>query len=229
LSKQNKILQLRQSLDHKAAENNRLYILLLLLILAFIGLWAYRTKHSQIRFREMAHHDDLTGCLNRKHFLDVAEKALHHLQKTHTHACLLILDMDHFKRINDTHGHLNGDKVLRHVAMTCREELRTSDIYGRLGGEEFGILIPDCLCEQGSDIGRRICQSLAATSASLDNGVRVTVTASVGLACTDTVGWDLRQLLTQADRALYGAKRDGRNRLSVHADDTDDPEHDMFP
>ncbi|HET8554208.1 MAG TPA: GGDEF domain-containing protein [Rhodanobacteraceae bacterium] len=224
LSKQNRILQLQQSLDHKAVENNRLYMLLLLLVLAFIGLWAYRTKHSQIRFREMAHHDDLTGCLNRKHFLDVAEKTLHHLQKTHTHACLLILDMDHFKQINDTHGHLNGDKVLRHVAMTCREELRASDIYGRLGGEEFGILIPDCLCEQGSDIGRRICHALAATSASLDDGVRVTVTASVGLACTDTAGWDLRQLLTQADQALYGAKRGGRNRLSVHAESTDSRE-----
>lgn len=227
LSKQNKILQLRQSLDQKAAENNRLYILLLLLVITFIGFWAYRTKHSQIHFREMAHHDDLTGCLNRKHFLDLAERNLHHLHKTKTHACLLILDMDHFKQINDTHGHLNGDKVLRHVAMTCREELRTSDLFGRLGGEEFGILISDCKCEQGSEVGHRICQTLAATSSTLDDGARVTVTASVGLACTDSAGWDMRQLLTKADQALYGAKRDGRNRLSVHADDGGSPERGM--
>ncbi len=221
LSKQNKVLQLQQSLNRKAVVNNRLYVVVLLLVLAFIGFWAYRTKHSQMRFRRMAEHDDLTGCLTRRHFLELAEQRLRCMGKTRTQACFLILDIDHFKRINDAHGHMNGDRVLEHTAAICRKELRTADLFGRLGGEEFGILIPDCSCEQGTVIGRRICHALAVTPASLDGDDRVPVTVSVGLASTDRAGWSLRQLLIRADEALYVAKRDGRNRLFVHADGAD--------
>lgn len=218
LGKQNRILQLRQSLDRKSAETSRLYILLLLLVLFSIGLWAYRTKHSQLRFRRMARHDDLTGTYSRQYFMDQAEQTLQRLHKAASQACLLILDMDHFKQINDQYGHIHGDTVLRHVARTCRSELRDSDVFGRLGGEEFGILMPGCASAHGREIGERIRMAL------LDHPVRVSadqsimVTTSIGMACTGDHGYALKGLLSKADAALYEAKRGGRNRLVVSSD-----------
>ena len=213
LSKQNRILQLRQSLNRKSAETNRLYIALLLVVLASIAFWAWRIKHSQIRFRAMARHDDLTGIFNRQHFFDQAELTLHRLHKTDAHACLLILDMDHFKRINDAYGHVAGDTVLKHVVRTCREQLRDSDLFGRLGGEEFGILMPGCSIAQGTEIGERVRRSLAQSPVQVLESETVTVTSSIGLACTEEHGYALKPLLMAADHALYGAKRGGRNRL----------------
>jgi diguanylate cyclase (GGDEF)-like protein len=216
LAKKNKILQLHQSLDRKSEETNRLYTTLLLLVLASIAFWAWRIKHSQVRFRKMARHDDLTGIFNRQHFFDQAERILHRLQKTGDHACLMILDMDHFKRINDAYGHVAGDMVLKHVVRTCREELRDSDLFGRLGGEEFGILMPGTGITQGTEIGERVRRSLAQSPVQVLESETVTVTSSIGLACTEEHGYAVKPLLMAADHALYGAKRGGRNRLAVH-------------
>jgi diguanylate cyclase (GGDEF)-like protein len=213
LAKKNKILQLRQSLDRKSAETNRLYITLLLLVLASIAFWAWRIKHSQIRFRKMARHDDLTGIFNRQHFFDQAGHALHRLQKSGGHACLMILDMDHFKSINDAYGHVAGDTVLKHVVRTCREQLRDSDLFGRLGGEEFGILMPGCSVAQGTEIGERVRRSLAQSPVQVQESGTVTVTSSIGLACTEEHDYAFKPLLMAADHALYEAKRTGRNRL----------------
>ncbi len=218
LAKKNKILQLRQSLDSKSAETNRLYIALLLLVLASITFWAWRIKHSQIRFRKMALHDDLTGIFNRQHFFGQAERTLQRLHKAGDHACLMILDMDHFKRINDAYGHVAGDTVLKHVVRTCRKQLRDSDLFGRLGGEEFGILMPGTSIAQGTEIGERVRRSLAQSPVQVRESETVTVTSSIGLACTEEHGYALKPLLMAADHALYGAKRAGRNRLVTRTD-----------
>ena len=215
LSKQNKILQLRQSLDRKSAETNRLYIMLLLLVLFSIGLWAYRTKHSQLRFRRMARHDDLTGIYSRQYFMEQAEQALHRLHKGASQGCMLIMDMDHFKRINDQYGHIHGDAVLRHVAHVCRSELRESDVFGRLGGEEFGILMPGCASAHGREIGERIRTALLERPVEISASESIMVTTSIGMACTGDYGYALKRLLSKADSALYEAKRGGRNRLVV--------------
>ncbi|GAB3025251.1 hypothetical protein GCM10027285_03960 [Oleiagrimonas citrea] len=215
LSKQNKILQLRQSLDRKSAETSRLYILLLLFVLASIGFWAYRTKHSQLRFRRMAREDDLTGTFNRQHFLDCASRLLQRMQKTDNEACLMILDMDHFKRVNDMYGHITGDVVLKHVTNICRHELRTSDVFGRLGGEEFGILMPGCTPQQGKEVGDRMRRALVNAPIQVLENESLTITASIGLASTRTSGYQLKRLLVHADEALYEAKRNGRNQLMI--------------
>lgn len=215
LSKQNKILQLRQTLANKATETSRLYIIVLLLLLAIIVLWLYRIKHSQLRFRRMARTDGLTGAFNRQHFLDEARRMLGRLHKDHTGVCLVLLDLDHFKQVNDTHGHAAGDVVLSHAVATCQRELRASDMCGRLGGEEFGMLMPACSCAQGEEITTRIRRALAATPIQLDTGAEVHVSASFGLACSAISGYELHQLLSVADAALYRAKRGGRNRLAV--------------
>ncbi len=213
LGKQNRILLLRQSLDRKSAETSRLYIVLLLLILAFIGFWAYRIKHSQVRFRRLARHDGLTGACNRQHFFEQAEAILQRLQRSGQPACLLILDMDHFKRINDVHGHACGDMVLQHVIRICRDYARPSDIIGRLGGEEFGILMPDCDGTLAMETGERIRHALALSPVRIRHAETLTVTASIGLACSDLHGHALKPLLVAADHALYAAKRGGRNRV----------------
>ena len=212
LSKQNIILRLQQALNTKAVETSRLYIVLLLMVLTSIVLWLFRLKRSQLRFKMLSHHDGLTGIFNHQHFVSETDRALRLLEKKHGTACLISIDLDHFKQINDTHGHAMGDAVLRQTATTCRQQLRPDDLFGRLGGEEFGILLIDCSRDQGMIIADRIRAAIEATPAIEDSCV-ASFSASVGLACTDTSGYGLQRLRREADAALYRAKRTGRNRV----------------
>ena len=127
-------------------------------------------------------------------------------------ACLISIDLDHFNLINDTHGHAMGDLVLKHTVFLCRRQLRPTDLFGRLGGEEFGILLPDCTREQGVAIADRIRMAIESTPVEGD-GRLVTFSASIGLASTDSSGYELQLLRKEADAALYRAKRTGRNRV----------------
>lgn len=213
LARKNRILKLRQALASKAAETDRLYVALLVVIILLISLWLYRLKHSQMHFRRMARHDDLTGLFNRNHFLNEAKRVLQRLSRDGANACFVIMDLDHFKRINDIYGHVAGDEVLMQAAEACRRELRASDVFGRLGGEEFAILMPSCSEKQGIEIGERIRQALCAAPIKLITRESITVSASFGLTTTDASGYRLIQLLVDADGALYAAKRAGRNRL----------------
>ena len=212
LSKQNSILRLEQALNTKAVETSRLYIALLLLVVASIALWLYRLKRSQLRFKKLSRHDGLTGIFNHQHFVSEADHALRLLEKRLGTACLISIDLDHFKMVNDTHGHTMGDAVLKQTAATCRQQLRPSDLFGRLGGEEFGILLLDCTRDQGMLIADRIRIAIEATPA-IEDGSVVSFSASVGLASTDTSSYDLQRLRRDADAALYRAKRTGRNRV----------------
>ena len=212
LSKQNSILRLQQALDTKAVETSRLYITLLLLVLVSIVFWLLRIKRSQLRFKMLSYHDGLTGIFNHQHFVSEAERVLRVLEKRHGGGCLISIDLDHFKQINDTHGHATGDVVLKHTVALCKRQLRPTDLFGRLGGEEFGILLPDCTQEQGMAIADRIRTAIEATPVSSDGGL-VAFSASIGLAATDSCGYELQRLRKEADAALYRAKRTGRNRV----------------
>lgn len=212
LSKQNNILRLQQALDAKAMETTRLYNLLLMLLLGSIALWLYRLKRSQLRFKALSSLDGLTGILNHQHFVGEAGRALRQMERKPAPACLVALDLDHFKQVNDAYGHAIGDEVLRHAVTVCRQQLRPVDLFGRLGGEEFGILLPDCPLDQGVDIAHRIRRALAESPMTKGAAV-VEISASVGLACTDTCGYELQRLYAEADAALYRAKRAGRNRV----------------
>ena len=216
LNKQNQILQLQQALDHKAMVTSRLYIALLLTILASIGLWLYRLKRSQLRFMRLARRDGLTGIFNRQHFVEEAEQALRYVAKSQRGACLILIDLDHFKNVNDTHGHIAGDNALRRAVLICQQHLHSSDVFGRIGGEEFGILLPECTLIQALERAERIRQAIQATPDAETE--HVPITASFGIASTTHYGYDLRRLLIAADSALYRAKRDGRNRVVVSMD-----------
>lgn len=218
LSKQNSILRLQRALDTKAAETSRLYITLLLLTLAFIIAWLFRLKRSQLRFKRMSFHDGLTGIYNHQHFIGEAERLLRTLEKKQGPACLISIDLDHFKHINDTYGHAMGDAVLKRTVMTCQEQLQPGDLFGRLGGEEFGVLLPECPRAKGMEVANRLLVAVGATPIEKD-GILVSVSASVGLAFTDSTGYELQRLCKEADDALYRAKRGGRNRIVAEAED----------
>lgn len=214
LNKQNKILQLQQALDHKAVETSRLYITLLLTVLTSIAFWLYRLKLSQLRFMRLARRDGLTGIFNRQHFVEEADQSLRYAAKSLRGACLVLIDLDHFKNINDTHGHIAGDNALKRVVEICQQHLYSCDVFGRIGGEEFGILLPECTLIQALERAERIRLTIQATADGDDE--RIPLTASFGIASAAHYNYNLRRLLIAADDALYRAKRNGRNRVVVN-------------
>ncbi len=166
-------------------------------------------------------HDFLTGVLTRRALLERGTKLLERMQGARAPLSLLMLDLDHFKRINDRYGHAQGDVVLRQLVHQVRQFLRPDDILGRLGGEEFAVLLPRTSCEQARSIGERLCRQLGAHPVALGDGTQLTVTCSIGLHGSDRpqLGETLSHWLSCADRALYQAKASGRNQVQSYSDD----------
>lgn len=220
LNKQNEVLQLQQALGKKAVETSRLYIALLMVVAVFIALFAYRTKRSQLHFMKLSRVDGLTGIDNRPYFIAQAERALDASRRLEQEVCVILCDLDHFKSINDKYGHATGDHVLRQAVLAGRTHLRASDLFGRIGGEEFCILLPGCSVADA----RQRCEQLRAAIATLVVDAAnpgSTISASFGVAATSSSGYELRQLLAHADAALYRAKYAGRNCVvlfdAIHA------------
>ncbi len=216
LSKQNQVLQLRQTVDRKESEARDLYLVMLLMLLGSIALYAYRTKRSQLKFMKLARRDGLTGIFNRQHFIEASEQALAYGAKSVRDACVIVIDLDHFKEVNDAHGHAAGDIVLKRAVAACQKYMRSLDVFGRLGGEEFGILMPDCVPERAVDVAELMRKEIAGLSESGGDAIDFPIHASFGIAAARWSGYDLRQLLAHADSALYQSKREGRNRVSVY-------------
>jgi len=215
LNKQNEVLQLQQQLGKKAVETSRLYIALLIVMAVFIGLFAYRTKRSQLHFMKLSRVDGLTGIDNRPYFIVQAERALEASRKVEQEVCVILCDLDHFKSINDKYGHASGDQVLRQAVDACRNHLRASDLFGRIGGEEFCILLPGCSLADARQRCEQLRAAIATVTTDGDNP-NSTVSASFGVAATASSGYELRQLLAHADAALYRAKYAGRNCVVLY-------------
>ena len=170
-------------------------------------------KRIEAELVEMATTDFLTGLLNRRNFLSAMEEELNRLKRFDIpRAAVLMLDLDHFKRVNDTYGHAAGDAVLKHFAGLIRAELRKVDNGGRLGGEEFAILLLGAELDAAQAFAERLRNTLSSTPLSFE-GQRITITVSIGIAMLspDDVGPD--DALMRADKALYEAKHNGRNRV----------------
>lgn len=165
------------------------------------------------RLFDLATTDTLTGCANRRHLFERAHQALALAHRSSQPLSLLIADLDHFKRVNDTYGHAGGDKVLVAAAKAYAAHVRTSDILARIGGEEFAILMPGTDREGGRILAERLRQAVAETVVDMD-GKAVRATTSVGLATLEKAE-TFEALFARADAALYGAKHAGRNRVHV--------------
>ena len=215
LSRDNRVLELKHRLAAKEVEATRLYGVILTLILVFIGLWAAWTKRSQLHFKSLSRLDGLTGISNRLHFMERAEATLVFARKAGQDVCVVLFDLDYFKSVNDRCGHAIGDFVLRRTGTLCAECLRRSDIFGRFGGEEFGVLLPGCRLEEALEQAERLRRTVNGIQVE-QRGEPVTVSASFGIASSAASGYELTRLLAHADAALYRAKRAGRNCVMAY-------------
>jgi len=159
--------------------------------------------------------DELTGLYNRRHFFALAEREFERARRYGRPLSTILLDVDHFKQVNDTYGHAVGDQVLRAVARRCRAALREIDVLGRYGGEEFVAILPESELGSARQTANRLRHSIADAPVDTDH-VPLKITISLGVACLREDCLDLATLLNQADAAMYAAKRAGRN--CVHLD-----------
>lgn len=179
-------------------------------------------KKSEAEFRYLAQHDSLTGALNRRSFFSLAHSKLEGSLALSHDCCVCLLDVDYFKAFNDTYGHVEGDRALKHIVEQSLSNLRQSDIMGRYGGEEFIFFFTSADLKQGKAAAERIRLSIERTALVLQNGKPVPLRASLGVAVI-LASWaqeyDSRHLLdnavTRADAALYEAKRQGRNQVVI--------------
>lgn len=169
---------------------------------------------EQIELRQIARQDSLTGALTRRGFFAEVEKEFRRATRYDRPSALVIIDVDHFKAINDRYGHPAGDAVLVSIAGACMATMRKSDIFGRIGGEEFGLLLPETDASEAADAAERIRGLIESTVVEVA-GAEVRATVSLGVAPIPAAAEGVATWFGEADIALYEAKEYGRNRVVV--------------
>ena len=188
------------------------YTVILLSSVSFLLMQKERSDHLA---QQLASLDPLTGAFNRRTFMQLANKELSRARRTDAPLSLILLDLDHFKSVNDNYGHLAGDRVLQLFAGVVREQLRKEDVLVRYGGEEFCLLLPDVPGPGAVVLAGRICKAVSSTPFRVD-GMEIAVTTSAGVAArVDEGPDDLDDIIGRADEALYIAKNRGRNRVAA--------------
>ncbi len=184
---------------------------LLLTMATALILPMLQLTRKQLHWERLANTDELTRVLNRRAFLNKVDTSINSAQRT----CLLMIDIDHFKRINDSYGHQAGDEVLKNVAKGLQRFVRYHDVVGRLGGEEFAILMPDVTQIEAKAIAHRILTGIADQVIEVgEHSLRVTI--SIGAAFSQYSGQNWESLFACADSALYQAKDGGRNVIAIY-------------
>ena len=185
------------------------------LLAAVVDITAQRQAREDLL--EQATHDALTGVFNRRHIEDLLRKEVDRAERHARPLAVAMIDADHFKRINDTYGHQTGDEVLREIAARCRETLRTNDLFGRYGGEEFLVVFPETNVAEAGAVAERLRVAVGGRPIRIGNGdgdKAVEVTVSIGLGA-HAPGLDFDKLVERADAAMYAAKQAGRNVVRV--------------
>ena len=177
------------------------------LLAAIVDITAQRQTREDLL--QQATHDPLTGVFNRRHVEDVLRKEVVRAERHARPLAVAMMDADHFKNINDTYGHQTGDEVLREISERCRKTLRSNDVLGRYGGEEFVIVFPETNIGEAAVVAERLRAAIAQDPIQVGDKT-LAATVSIGLAAY-APGQDLDQLFQRADSALYTAKQDGRN------------------
>ncbi|HBX57584.1 GGDEF domain-containing protein [Pseudomonas sp. UBA2684] len=183
-----------------------------LAMLLFSHIYERSRLDNEQRLLQLASTDSLTGLANRTKLSEVFQRESAHAQRAGSPLALVFLDIDHFKQINDQHGHDSGDQALCHLVRVLRERLRNTDLFCRLGGEEFAVLLPHADMTQATEIAENLRLRLAASPLMLGE-TALNMTLSAGVACLGADGTSLDQLMKAADRRTYAAKHTGRNRV----------------
>jgi diguanylate cyclase len=213
------LVRRQQALERESAQKARLAMVFLMLILAGIIFWVIQIKRHQSQLQRLAQTDTLTGLGNRHFFTLKSERALIDAARAGQPAALVMFDLDHFKAINDTYGHGAGDWVLKQVGKTCSSQCRKVDYLGRIGGEEFAVLLHGLDLSTAARVAEE-CRSQLAQIDTRECGYSFVVTASFGVSSTAQSGYDLSRLLSHADQMLYRAKNEGRNRVCAYNAET---------
>lgn len=172
-------------------------------------------KAMEAKLMELATIDALTGLANRRLFMDSIESEFQRALRTGRKLSVLMIDIDRFKQINDGFGHATGDCIIQQVAGQVKGSLRAMDLAGRLGGDEFSVLLPETGLRDAMLVAKRICSEVQSVSIKSDDGQRLSVTVSIGVACINSNDNNGKVLLERADMALYKAKKQGRNQAAA--------------
>lgn len=193
-----------------------LLLVMVLVAINYLRRAVVREDMANRELRRLASSDDLTGLANRREFMGGLERAIAGARRSGRPLALALVDIDHFKRVNDAHGHPAGDEVIRSVADAAADAMRGGDLVGRIGGEEFAILLPDTDLDAAWDAGERLRQTIQAHNIRLPSGdiVKVTLSCGVAVARRDD---DSDSLIARADAALYEAKNGGRSKVLLAA------------
>lgn len=184
-----------------------------LTVLIFSRVYELTRERSEARLRKLATTDALTGLANRTRFSDVFTWERNKAMRENYPLALILIDLDYFKSINDSHGHEAGDRVLKHIADLISGRLRSTDLLCRMGGEEFAIMVSNVNLSQVEHLTRELQKVVADTPCEID-GKSLSVTFSAGIAQLRSDGQDLRSLFSAADRRMYQSKAEGRNRIT---------------
>jgi diguanylate cyclase (GGDEF)-like protein len=181
-------------------------------------VWFFRDistqKQTESTLRDLAHQDSLTGVSNRRYFFERANQEFARTKRSSTPLSIAELDIDFFKQINDQNGHAAGDEVLKSLCNASLRLLRETDIFARLGGEEFAVLLPDTNLDGARHLAERLRQAISDSKLSLSSGV-LHCTVSIGVAMLKPTDTCIEDCLLRADSALYRAKHNGRNRVEI--------------
>ncbi|QVK23941.1 GGDEF domain-containing protein [Shewanella dokdonensis] len=216
LNQQNRVLTLQQKLTENQSYAQRELIVALICVIALLIFSAIQSWRNQRHFRKLAEYDGLTNIFSRAHFTTMAHQLLEHSQRHQESVSCVMFDIDHFKQINDSKGHKTGDWALKNVAENSLNICRHNDLLGRVGGEEFCILLPQTNLKQAKEMAELLRQRLSTLYTS-DSGYDFSLTASFGVSETGVSGYKLEGLMHDADQAMYQAKIRGRNQVCCFA------------
>lgn len=180
---------------------------------------AIENRYAHEELERRAYTDYLTGLANRRHCLEQAENELARTLRYGKELSILMLDVDRFKQVNDTYGHKVGDIVLQELSAVCCGTLRNVDVVGRIGGEEFAVLLPETGLEPAMEAAERLRAAIAAAPVTPGGGLPLHFTVSLGVTTVTERDATVDELLNQADQALYRAKSEGRNRVCRYTAD----------
>ena len=213
LDAENSLLKAKAQLAQEESNIRRLIYLVLFMAFLVIAFWLYKKRSHYIALEKISQRDGLTGIANRTYFTKISAELINYAEQDAKPVSLIIFDLDDFKKINDTYGHQVGDQALQSAVTAALKGCRPDDYIGRLGGEEFGIILPNCDLEQAMTVAQRCRKQIELTNQS--GSQQFKLTASFGVASAPKVAYDFEALFENADKALYQSKNSGKNRVNI--------------